>query len=364
MNSRTEEMDSFIKYLGTLASFDKDRIYGELMEYGLPEDEKNSFDSLIGKDKINPNSLILEERNKVQYGSNIRDKSGSFLYFEDEETYMDKWDFFNDDKEITNATKLYIPASKENIQEVATKVLLLYDKFNVRHSTKISPIVRADDLVTRITSHDDVGNFIEFVNRKLSDKVIKTNPFILREGVVGIAYDGELSFNEQLSIFLSDYLSENQDDLDKISLSGFKKHMQELKGKVYTDKNYIKRTLEKSHRKRRFDLSDLYYLYDMAKIIELINIALEGEKGLEDFEEYWKTVIDSKEKEERIDKLERLLKEIIEDKKKESNREESEEKKVLIERIINYQKTIKTQEQEIKNLTKDPNSKGDVTHED
>ena len=269
MLDRFDEIEDLIRKLAINGITDENKIYSELCNYGLSEDE------------IKAKDLLSEEQNRLlkMYRFTEDSRCGMvgkyFLVFRDIAV-----DRMAEMKKIEEAIKLYVPTNKENMHEVATKLFNYLINNYLIHNTKISKDVRADDLVSRVFEEEDAKGVIDFVNEELSDKIIKTNPFVMREGVVGIARDGKLSYNERVSKFLQEYLITNQANLENVGLEGFRQYMQDTTAKVYMDKEYIRNLLAGEDRKYYRDVSDLDYLYDTATIMELVTISTDKENSV------------------------------------------------------------------------------------
>lgn len=294
---------------------DKNQIYYELCVYGLSDEEKES-ENLLAEDQ---DKLLASYKHKP---FSVCGKANGFLVFRDQD--VEEMRARKIDKE---AIKLYIPTNKENIQEVAPELFDYLLNRYVMHETKISNDIRSDDIVIRVYDDRYVKGIVDFVNEKLSDKVIKTNPFVMRDGVVGIARDGGLSYNERISKFLSEYLLSNQENSENVNSNGFEKYVQGLRTKILTDKEYISQVLSEEDRKHYSRVSDLDYIYDNATIMELVILALNKEKGIEDFNEYWKSITNKQEVEELKKKISDVLVEIQEEKKEESEKVETKTEK-------------------------------------
>ncbi len=328
MDSRFDEMDKFIKMLGKNKKIDVGEIYSELYSYGLSEEERNS-DSLL----VNEQQELIKKYSSQ--GNNVCDKIHGFGIFSDTRIKYAK-----ETKIAPEGIKLYIPTNKENLQEVTSKLLDYLLENSVIYEMKVADNIRADDIVVRIYNKDETArNIIDFINEELKDKLLKTNPFLLKDGAVGIACDGDFSYNESIARFLAEYLKANEDNLENVGLDGFKEYMQGIKDKIGTDKEYMSKMLKSMDRIINNDhVNDLSYLYNSVKIVDLINIALDEQKGLKEFKEHWKKITDKEEIKKEIDRLSDILNEIkpknktlrerIDERKKEAERRKPREDKM------------------------------------
>ena len=241
------------------------------------------------------------------------------------------------------AVKLYIPTNKDNIQDLAQKLFDYLLNRDIMHETKISNDIRSDDIVTRVYDEKCVKKIIDFINENLSDKVIQTNPFVMRDGVVGIARDGDLSYNERVSGFLGEYLSQNQENMDNVNLDSFRQFMQSLKDRIVTDKEYISKILSKKN-KAYNRVSHLDYIYDNKNIIDLILLSLDKEKGLEDFTKYWQSIKDKQVEEKIKQKIADILNELQKEDTKDTKKEVP---KTPIQRKIGKTKKVKEEKKKI-----------------
>lgn len=108
--------------------------------------------------------------------------------------------------------KLYIPLDKEHLYSGAYILFDYIVSLGIEHTSKISDLVRSDDIVVRLhrTDFKYALKIIEFVNSNsyLKEGLNKTNPFV--PTINGIGYVEEVgtdySYNMKMAEYVNDYI--------------------------------------------------------------------------------------------------------------------------------------------------------------
>ena len=184
-------------------------LYAQLMNYGLKDEEYNLDIRTYFNDWINRFS------NKTNLNVFHSEMQPRFLQFQNKKNITDYKSF-----------KLYVSYPKECIYECANKIFDYIEQNDLSTMSKISDIVRSDSIVLRMVSEDEVRKLMNFINndKQLVENAKNVNPFLVKDGVVGIAYDGMLSYNTVLSDLLSNYFLKHRENntLQNVSVDDFR----------------------------------------------------------------------------------------------------------------------------------------------
>lgn len=332
MRNRFEDIEKFLENIVDKVKADnkdieKMDIYNELSNYGLNDEERKSEGTLR---KIQ-DKLYKDFRHKA-FSDCWKSRDDYWLIFREESIDdMIRARTYHNREQI----KMYIPAKEENMYEIANGLFDFLDKNYILNDTKMSADVRADDLVVRVFSQKDASSISKYINENFSDRTLSTNPFMINDGTVGIASDGKLSYNERVSGFLADYFSNlrNKGQLEDVNIKSFKEYMEKMRDEIYSDETIMKTFLQKKD-KHFDDVSDLEYLCDNKNIMDFIIIALDTEKGIEDFNKHWEEINTSENKKSTRDNV----REILNSKQKNNNNDEVEKNTKREEKIVTYDK--------------------------
>ncbi len=305
MRNRFEDIENFImdimeKVKADNKDIEKIDIYSKLSSYGLTDEERKNKGTLIDiQDRLYKNF-----RYEV-FSRCWKSRNNYWLVFREEsiDDMIRTGTYFNQE-----AIKIYIPAKEEDMYEIANGLFEFLDKNYIENDTKMSADVRADDLVVRVFSQRDASYISEYINNNFPNRTLSPNPFMINDGTVGIASDGKLSYNERVAGFLADYFSDlrNKGQLENANMKSFKEYMEKMRNEIYSDKTAMKTFLQKKD--KHFDsVSDLEYLYDNKNIMDFIIIALDKEKGIEDFNKHWEEIKTSESKKTTRDNIKELL---------------------------------------------------------
>lgn len=275
MNRRTE-INTFLKSLAKIyiqnpnLSINSDVFYDCLMNYDISEEERK--DANIRDNFVKWSEYFKSIPNIAVYHTPMQNR---FLQF-------------SHDTPNYKCIKLYLSFPKDKIYECVNKVFKYVAANNMKTASKVADIIRADSVVLRLDSIEDAKKVINFVNNdlELSNNCKKTNPFLLKEGKVGIAYDHMLSYNTVLSFMLELYFKycRSNNRLNEVSIDTFKEYIDNFRYNVFSNKNNLKIFLENpeiSSTLHRFHGDQIELICNYEEIIKLISESLNPNMNLD-----------------------------------------------------------------------------------
>ncbi len=193
-----EYASNFFEYLNKLYKFNKlnnhdfeitsDMVYTVLINYGVIE--KDSVENLFN---------IWIERFKTRPGIHAL-RTDNFRYF---------CQFINPGFNGKDAIKIYVPLKKHNLDENVTRIFEFIRSNNIMHYSKVAKVIRNDNVVIRVSNQKDADRIIDFIS---SDENIRkalnpVSPLTFNYRGVGIARDGDLSYNMELCVVIASCLN-------------------------------------------------------------------------------------------------------------------------------------------------------------
>ncbi len=212
MNNR-EKMEEFIQYLGKIyqqnptLEIRNATIYHLLMNYGLTEEEQQNKDiyDLFSK-------WQAHFANSFHLNVYVNSKQPSFLQFSHPSSEKD-------------CVKIYLSFPKEVMEFCVNEIFQFIESEKIDTMSKVSKILRSDSVVLRIPKLSDAEKVLSYLQSHsgLQTYMKFTNPFSVKRGKIGIAYDHFLSYNDVVSQMLVEYLQKlkNESQLKFASLSSF-----------------------------------------------------------------------------------------------------------------------------------------------
>lgn len=198
-NHNPNEMLAFLKHIYKIyksnpkKNFDYDIVYEELMKCNLSRDDKD----LLGLPKNNFN-LFQEWINHFKNASSINvlwDESWyHFCRFENDLEYSD------------NYIKIYIPVKYNNLKNDVINLFTFLNKNNIKHSSKVSNVVRSDNVIIRLDSKDTASleKILEYIkNSNIS--LNKPNPFVPTINGIGYMIESGISYNMEMAKLIDKY---------------------------------------------------------------------------------------------------------------------------------------------------------------
>lgn len=150
---------------------------------------------------------------------------------------------------------------------------------------------RSDSIVLRIKNEKDAKEIIDFVNKNkyIKESARKTNPFVLRKGIVGLAYDDKLSYNTAVSFLVSEYINDkkNNEDLSNVNCIDFSNYVSNYSRNLITNKEFLNKFMQTSYFKEnnsRLDyLNESQILANTKRVFDLVSFSLNENHTYDDF---------------------------------------------------------------------------------
>lgn len=223
MNSRVVEMEEFLKYHAKLykqnpgLEIKRETIYSDLMNYGL---EKDEIDQSLAKYFDDWQYRFSGRKLDVFYSF----QQPRFLQFQ------------HNGYEKKDHVKIYLSFSKEDVYECVNMIFDYIDQNEFNTVSKVADTRRSDEVVLRMSNVEDAKKVIEYINSNdyLSKRAKPVNPFLIKSGVVGLANDRRLSYNETLSFIIAEYFKKVE-DYDKVSLLNFRRFVVNYYNNVFAN---------------------------------------------------------------------------------------------------------------------------------
>lgn len=234
--NRTIEMDDFLKYYATIyeqnpnLNITSDTFYNALMNYGVTEISGNIkylFEHWIDRFK-NSNHLNVFHTSTQKRFLQFRSYKQASL----------------------KSYKLYLSFPKDKIFEAVNIIYDFIDQNKMTTGSKVADIVRSDSIVLRMENKNDNERLINFINSNqfLTANSCLTNPFLMRTGIIGYAYDDMLSYNDILCTILYYYFTNmrNQKMLHMISIENFIQYVRYFYQKVNDDNEFLQNLISQN----------------------------------------------------------------------------------------------------------------------
>lgn len=226
--NRSKQIDEFLNYWAAIYSqnlnypISKETLYGALMEYGLTIQERQnpSIESLFPawESYFQNNPDLHVYRDNRQY---------CFLQF------MSRGD------KGTQHVKLYLSYPPDKIEYCVKKIFAFVAANHMTNGSKVADRVRSDSVVLRMTNYDDALKVMNFINRdpELVMYAKPTNPFMMKNGKVGVSYDDNLSFNSTLAFMLEQYFIQcrKTNSLERVNSNHFREYINNFLNTVFKD---------------------------------------------------------------------------------------------------------------------------------
>ena len=173
------EIEEFLKYYARIYNQNpnlpivRDTIYHGLTTYGISDEEKkNKSIKYMFPKWIN----YFKNSNLHVYES---DMQKHFLQFHT-----------SDGRTTEGHVKIYATFAKEDMESCVIRIFDYISKNNFATYSKVSDVVRADSIVLRMVNPKEADKVINFINNDqyLSGKARKTNPFLMKVGVVQLPF--------------------------------------------------------------------------------------------------------------------------------------------------------------------------------
>lgn len=218
MTERQKDITSFLKYAYEFKNacpedISEDYIYTELKNYDVHNKDVNT--------PYNPGyfTYLTEfyKNNKVLDVFNDSSQSD----------FLQVQHFKSNQRADLNFLKLYVNVTKEGYFDCARDLLDFLSKHpEIEHMSKISKTCRSDQIVMRVRDMDGIYKIIDFIahNNYFKNSLRNSNPFLMKYGAVGLAFDNLLSYNGLMSHYIFEYIN-TKSSVDEISSDDFVKYI-------------------------------------------------------------------------------------------------------------------------------------------
>ena len=149
---------------------------------------------------------------------------------------------FSNGKISGNEIKLYLPYDAKHISKAGEMIFDFLAKNDITHQSKISHVVRNDDLVIRVNTLEDANFIINFINSNnyLRSNLLNVNPFLPNQNGIGITMDNGYSFNDALCNIIADliYLLKRENRLNDLYIVMLNEYIKQ-QDQIVKLKNFI-----------------------------------------------------------------------------------------------------------------------------
>jgi len=276
-------------------------------------------------------AILLEDFNKV-----------SMLLFQNEELAKN----LNDNEfnilvsyAIRNNKKTLLNMLLKSANEAQRNKIFDYIALHhMRTESKVANRIRSDAIVLRMTDYDDALKVMDFINRdpELVMYAKPTNPFIMKNGKVGVSYDDNISYNATSALMLSQYFEycRKNNLLKKVSHKHFRDYVHNYLKNTFNDpKNLLafQSLPEVARASKRFQ-SIGECLLNYEHVLRLMVMQLDGNMNMERFRSFYVSVKDYSKNRQMADYYGQL----VESKEKNLNSSSDSADKNLIDDYIEY----------------------------
>lgn len=278
--NRIDEIDYFIKYYANIyiqnpnLAIESDTLYNGLSNYGIPSNEiraniKNNFEDWEN----------YFENKKLHVYQDMRQTR--FLQFRKMSGVTGEYD----------CAKLYLTFPKDKINYCVKKVFDFIDKNNMPTCSKVADTLRADSVILRMVKLEDAKKVMDFINSSdLSMYANLTNPFLMRNGKVGMACDNLLSYNTVVSTLLKKYFEQcrNNNKLNIASVQDFTQFVKNYGVDIFNNMSKIDDlSLEYGFASNRHRFENFgQFAMNHQQIFDLILISLDPKSTEKDYYEH------------------------------------------------------------------------------
>lgn len=283
ISHRKKVMDSFIKFWSKILienpdfnmNFLSDSIYKNLTRWYDTEEELTHDNRSCGNfdEWIN----YFDEKENIEVDI---DKDWSyFIQFVNKKEKL---------YENNNLIKLYIPIDSTFIKDGVKELFNFLAKENIAHISKVGKHTRFDNITIRVANEEDAKKIIEFVNNydQIKEGMLPPDPFAFSEDNIALAVDGNLSYTNTITEYISLYLTEckNNNTLEEANLDGFIEFIKTYYNNTFINKIDTSRIF-KDFRTNSSNAANKGN--NLKEITELFIASLKDEFSFEDFIEHF-----------------------------------------------------------------------------
>lgn len=287
--NRINEIDNFLKYWATIYAqnpnyeVNENVLYKALMEYGLTNQEKQNhsleplFPKWISYFQNDPNLDVYHDQSQA-----------AFLQFESKQARGSKH------------VKLYLSYPTDKMEYCINKIFSFISQNHIIHHSKVAKRLRSDAATLRIADYNDALKVMDFINNdsELTTYAKPTNPFMLRNGVVGLAYDDNISYNDTLAMLLQFYFIHHRQTkmLDMVSSQDFQMYVIQFVQNIFRNGEELQKFYNMSNIRpmtKRFD-NKAACLLNYEQVLNLIIEQLDDNMNLEKYHSFYESVCNDK----------------------------------------------------------------------
>lgn len=304
MSDRLVEIEKLLKELAVVYLYNKnlninvDSIYHKLTIYDFSDKElrdvniRENFDYWVDRFYDKPNLLVYLDQ-----------RQNKFLQFRKYKTGHN------------SPYKLYLSFPKNKMYECVNKVFDFIEENDMETYSKVAEKTRSDSVVLRMMDKDDAVKVINFVNNDpvLSGNAKKTNPFLIRCGVVGMAYDDMLSFNETVATLMGMYFESCRErkflNEDYVSLDDFRKFVDKFYEDTFSNcSNLHDFDISTIRENNRFDSKGFKFV-NYEEVVRFLRRSLSDDIEINSYVNFVEGCRDSKNSKEKCDYYESIINE-------------------------------------------------------
>jgi len=253
MTDRQKEITSFLQYAYKFKSaypneINEDYIYSFLQAYDVNnEDVKKPYDPgyFTYFTEYYKNNKVLD----VYYDSS-------------QESFLQVQHFTSNQRSDYDFIKLYVNVSNKGyFNSVSSLLNFLSMHPEIEHLSKISKECRCDQIILRVRDMDGIVKIINHIGSdpNILNNLKNSNPFLMKFGAVGLAFDNLLSYNGLIAHFINEYLTTKK-SVEEINADDFAGYLMNIYNDLISEEinetymNYISSDLMAHHLKHLKDI--------------------------------------------------------------------------------------------------------------
>lgn len=207
---------------------------------------------------------------------------------------------FSKDKYI----KLYVPLDGDHIVEGSQKLFDFIEKEKIVHESKISTVMGTDDIVVRTPTLEGAKKICEFVEGEaiIQEGMIRKNPFLVEYGSIGVAMDGYVSFNDELSYYIDEYIKDVKKNACWTSVNDFKHYLINFRNNLFKDESFFSEYMDRRVFRFKNNISS-----ELMSRLEVCDIIINNLSTGYSLDECYHDIVDSTKRGVRQQKVKELL---------------------------------------------------------
>ena len=207
-----DRMNAFLNLIKNAAlagrKIDYNLVYGTLIRFGR---------RVVNDEKINTYF--------IDFMKCFADVDDLHVYIEKDNPYFCHFQNGRDKVDVLKMLKMYVPIDDAHIKEAVKRIFTFMAKERMIHSSKVSSILRIDDVVIRVINKEDLEKVRNFIanDKYICEGLMSHNPFLPTDGMMSYAWDGFESLNCTLVSYIVMYINSlaKYNMLDSVSYHDF-----------------------------------------------------------------------------------------------------------------------------------------------